>query len=424
MLVLLEFSVRKYLEKATVTGGILKRDKMSIRQIKKIFHRIFGVKKLIYPEFAGANLRERTFYGYLEAWVSIVGNTVLFVVKLLLGRWINSITLIADSFHTLSDVITSVVVLLGFRIAKRPADSEHPFGHGRMETIASLIIAVLLVMVGVEFAQSSYQRLIRIPPVGGNTWIIIVMLVSALLKEWMARFSIKLGKRIDSSVLIADAWHHRSDAWASLLGAIAVVTAMWGYPRVDAFLGLIVSGLIIYTGWKLGKSAVSNLLGKAPTQQMLARIVNQAKSWPGVQEVHEVLVHNYGVHNVISLHVEVDKKMGISNSHKIATAIEERLSEIMDASTIVHIDPVTSLATDLQEVEKELKGILDSYSQIRSYHGIHILARKGEKLVRLHILVDPGMTVVESHELSHQISVALSKKFPKFKLDIHVEPGR
>ncbi len=281
----------------------------------------------------------RLIAGMLEAWVSIIGNILLFVVKLIIGTLIGSISLIADSFHTLSDVLTSVVVLVGFKISGRAPDKEHPFGHGRGESIATLVIAMLLILVGVEFLVQSVKRLLHPAPVGGTVFVVVVMLVSAVLKELMASLSIWLGRRIDSSTLIADAWHHRSDAVASGLVAVAIVGAIFKVYWLDGLFGVGVSLLIAYTGFQLGRSSANYLMGASPGENILASIKGEAAAVSGVAGVHSVNVHDYGTRLAISLHVEVAAGMDVREAHLIADEVERRIGDKLNADTVVHIDP-------------------------------------------------------------------------------------
>lgn len=282
----------------------------------------------------------RAAYGYLEGWVSIVVNVLLFGLKLFIGLFINSISLIADSFHTLSDVLTSIVVLLGFRLSRRPPDEKHPYGHGRFENIATLVIAILLVIVGAQFFWSSLQRLIEPQPVRGTIVVVMTILFSALVKEWLARFAIHLGQKIKASVLLADAWHHRSDAIAALLVSVAIFAAMFGYIQVDSIFGMLVSGLIIYTGFEFGRSATSFLIGEAPDEQMINEIRDVARSIDGVEDTHEITIHDYGNHKAVLLHVEVDKTLSVRESHEIATKVQSKISSSLDDVTAeVHIEP-------------------------------------------------------------------------------------
>ncbi len=281
----------------------------------------------------------RVRFGYLQAWISIVCNLILFVFKLLLGLFANSIALIADSFHTLSDVFTSVCVLVGFAVAKKPADYGHPFGHGRSEFIATFVIAVLLVVVGFEFMMSSIQRIIDPPKVVGTWWLILIMLLSALVKEWMARFSINLGQTIKSKTLVADAWHHRSDAIATFLIAFGFLAAIFGLYRIDGILGIVISALIIYTGITLSREAISPLMGARASQELETKVIQIARQINGVKNVHAVEVHDYGQVKAISIHIEVQPNLTVTKSHDIGTEVQEKIDRELGTKTTVHIEP-------------------------------------------------------------------------------------
>jgi len=280
----------------------------------------------------------RIKYGFLEAWVSIAGNTGLFIAKITIGLTINSISLIADAFHTFSDILTSVMVLIGFMISGMPADEHHPYGHGRMEGLATLIIAVLLGVVSYEFGKDSIERLIHPQPVRGTLFAIFVMLGSAFGKELMARFSFSLGKKIDSAALYADAWHHRSDAIASMLIPIAIVASMFKIYRIDAVFGLGVSVLIGYTGFQIAYSTIDKLLGHAPDRDFVEKIKKDARSVPGVKDVHGIAVHNYGDTNAISMHIEVDENINLARAHEIATEVENKVTQGIKGVATVHIE--------------------------------------------------------------------------------------
>jgi cation diffusion facilitator family transporter len=282
----------------------------------------------------------RAKVGFLEAWVSIVSNVILAAVKVALGLLLNSISLLADAAHTASDVVTSVIVLVGFKTASLPADDEHPYGHGRVETIATMVIAILLVLVGLEFASSSVRRFFTAEVVKGTYAAALVLAMSGVFKEWLARFSETLGRKIDSSTLVADAWHHRSDAIASVLVAVAIVASIHGYQKVDAVFGLVVSGLIVYTGWALGKGASSMLIGRRADPSVVDRVNDAVSQVPGVQGVHKVNVHDYGAGQVlVSLHIQVDESLPVRKSHEIAAQVKYLLRDTFGLDTTVHVEP-------------------------------------------------------------------------------------
>lgn len=285
----------------------------------------------------------RRKYAYLEAWVSIIGNIVLAGIKTVLGLMLNSISLLADAAHTAADVLTSVVVLLGFKLSSSPADKKHPYGHGRIEFIATLIISIMLFVVGLEFGKSSYDRLISNTAVKGSYIVACVMVFGAIFKEWMARFSVDLGKRTNASALVADAWHHRTDGIASVLVAVAIIASQFGYYRVDAVFGLLVSALIVYTGINISIGSISKLIGEVPEEEELKDIECIAMSISGVFGIHKVNIHNYGSHKEISLHVQVDNKMSLENAHSISEQVERAIEAKIDCSATVHIEPLKSM---------------------------------------------------------------------------------
>lgn len=278
--------------------------------------------------------------GYLEAWVSIIGNVLLFLLKLLIGIAINSLSLIADAFHSLSDVLTSIVVLVGFKFGEKPADKEHPFGHGRIEIIATLIIAFLLIVVTYDIGKSAILRIISPQKVKFSSIAIIFMIASAGFKEWMASFSIFLGKKINASSLIADAWHHRSDAIASLLVGLGLIFMRFNLYLIDGILALGVAILIGWIAVRLIIISSSTLIGEAPDSELISKISQISLSVPGVINIHDIYVHDYNTNKIISLHVEVNDNLLADVAHEIATTVEEKIKEKTHAYNVTaHIDP-------------------------------------------------------------------------------------
>lgn len=295
--------------------------------------------KDVKPEQKVTDSVKRKKYAYLEAYVSIIGNLLLAAIKVVLGLFLNSISLLADAAHTAADVLTSIVVLLGFKLSSSPADEKHPYGHGRIELIATLAISMMLFIVGFEFAKSSYDRLIANTEVKGSYIIALIMVLGAIFKEWMARFSIDLGNRTSSSTLLADAWHHRTDGIASILVAVAIIASDFGYYKVDAIFGLMVSALIIYTGYNISKDSISQIIGEIPSECEINDIKNIALTVSGVRSIHKVNVHSYGFHKEISLHVQVNKEMSLVRAHDISEEVERTIEANMDCKAIVHVEP-------------------------------------------------------------------------------------
>lgn len=280
----------------------------------------------------------RTNYGFLEAWVSIFGNLILGLIKIILGITTNSIALIADAFHTLSDMITSIIVFFGFRLAKQPGDLKHPYGHGRAESIATLIIAILLIIVGVEFIHAAIDRLRNPVEIKNIGLLIIVMFISTIFKAWLTRFSLYLGKKINSEMLLADAWHHRSDVYASILVILAAIGVKIGYPKMDGIFALLIAGIIIWAGFHLAKSMISLLIGEAPSRELISQIISTATRIKGVKGIHGIEIHDYGQTKACSVHIEVTPNLSTTQSHDIATKVEENLKEKLGLTSVAHVD--------------------------------------------------------------------------------------
>lgn len=386
----------------------------------------FLVRTFVPHSEAVAEPSVRARYGMLEAWVSIVTNSVMAAAKFALGLWINSIALIADAGHTLSDTLTSIVVLIGFRTAQKPSDPRHPHGHGRMESIATLIIATLLVGVGLEFLAESVKRLIRPQAVTGNWWVVAVLALSAVVKEWMARFSEELGARIRSRTLKADAWHHRSDAVASALVALAIVAAFFRVYWLDGVFGLGVALLILYCGADLARSSASYLIGESPDAAMLRNVKEAALSVPGVVAAHDIEVHDYGAHKDVSLHIEVQGGETAESAHQIADAVEAAVDRRLGAVSVVHVDPRTDVPAVAPEaqVRAVIEEVLRSEADVGSYHGLSITGtRAGDGRVHLHVVVNSPMDLARAHLLSHDLERRLSERLPGYTVTLHMEPS-
>ena len=265
-----------------------------VKLMKTVTQLVVGLFIRDYRNISDVSVRSR--YGSLGAWVSIAVNVLLFAVKGFLGIALNSVALIADAVHTLSDVGTSVVVLMGFRISQRPSDQEHPFGHGRAESIATLIVSILLIVAGVELMDSAVRRIFN-PVVNAqeiNLAVVIIVAGTIVVKELLARFAGQLGVMIDSDVLKADSLHHRSDAFSTVFVLLSIIFVRGGYVYLDGIAGVLVALIVVYTGYIVARKAVSPLLGERPSLELIKQIEDIALGVEGVEGVHDVIVHRYG----------------------------------------------------------------------------------------------------------------------------------
>lgn len=285
---------------------------------------------------------EKKRLAYYEGYISIVINLVLFLLKFLVGRKVNSVAMVADAWHTLSDCLTSIIVVVGFWIASRPADSRHAFGHGRSESIASIIIGTLLAVVGFSFLYESIVKLIHRQGMGFSQLAVIVFAVSAVMKEALAQFAFWTARKTGAGSLRADAWHHRSDAVASVLIVAGVLFSqrLWW---LDGVLGIGVSLLILHASYDIIRSSASYLMGEAPSGEKVDRVHSQVrKEFPQLDGIHHVHVHQYGDHHEVTAHLTVPGTMSVDEAHNIASRIEEIVEQEFNGDATVHVEPEKS----------------------------------------------------------------------------------
>ncbi|MDC1106573.1 cation diffusion facilitator family transporter [Prolixibacteraceae bacterium] len=272
--------------------------------------------------------------------VSIIGNILLFGIKYWAGIVTGSIAIIADAWHTLSDSISSIFVIIGARVASKPADEEHPFGHGRFEHITSIIIGMMLAAIGFEFLISSIQKLNG----GGETeyGIIakVVTVVSIVGKELMAQLSFFLGKKVNSRMLRADGWHHRSDALTSIIILVGIFFSGY-FWWMDGALGILVSLMIFYTSYEIIKEETDALLGKDADEDLIRKIkVIAAEETKREVFMHHFHIHQYGDHTEITCHIKLPANSSLFYTHKVCSKIEHRVDEDLNMQMTIHPEPM------------------------------------------------------------------------------------
>jgi len=282
----------------------------------------------------------KTFIGYLEGTISIILNTLLFGLKYWVGINTFSIAIIADAWHTLSDSLTSLVVIIGFKVSSKPADKEHPYGHGQAEIISSIIIGTLLAVVGVNFLIASIQRFINHQSAVYENLAVIVFIISVIVKEGLAQFSLRFGKKINSRSLIADGWHHRSDALVSLMVLVGIFTGKY-FWWVDSIMGIIVSLVIFYTTYIILKGSISTLIGEKPSEDFEAeirKIVTNNVSHD--VKLHHLHSHKYGDNRELTFHIRLPAGMRLEEAHRIAEELENKIREEMNIEATIHLEPL------------------------------------------------------------------------------------
>ena len=365
----------------------------------------------------------RANYGVFEGWVSIIGNTILFAVKLILGLSLGSSALMADAIHTLTDSATSAVVIVGFKMSRKPSDSKHPFGHGRIEPVATLIIAILLFVAGFELLKHSIGS-IRTPTLGVASYATIAIVFgTAAAKELMARFSFILGDLIDSATLKADALHHRTDAFSTLLVIVALIASRFGWTQVDGIMGIGVSFAIFTSAWSIAREAVNPLIGEAPSQTLLHEIETACRTVTHVLGVHDIVVHNYGENRVVSLHIEVSHHLTALAMHDIAEDVEESVGRITGGMVVVHMDPINRDHPDYETILEAIQEVMADDDRILTFHDLRIV---GNSLHRGTLLFDITLKettlVRHHHEVLNETQEKIKKRFPYLDLLIKIAP--
>ncbi len=272
-------------------------------------------------------------------WISILVNVLLFGLKYWAGIASGSVAIIADAWHTLSDSITSIIVVISIRIASRPADEEHPFGHGRAEIMAATIIGVLLAVIAVEFFIESTQRLVQREAASYGTIAIVITALSVLAKEGLARYSIIAGKKSGSRSIKADAWHHRSDAISSLviLAGIFLNKFIWW---IDGAMGMLVALLILHAAYGILKDVFNAILGEKPDKQILNKINDIClKHYESAVYPHHIHVHHYGEHTEMTLHIKLEKSLTLEGAHNITSMIEDDIRTELGIEATIHTEP-------------------------------------------------------------------------------------
>ncbi|MCL2767095.1 MAG: cation diffusion facilitator family transporter [Peptococcaceae bacterium] len=278
-----------------------------------------------------------------EGVLSIVVNAILFAAKFWAGMVTGSIALVADAWHTLSDSLTSIFVVLSAKLASKAPDKEHPFGHGRWELVSALIIAFVLLFIGLEFLLGSIERFQNRTSVVYGTLAIAVTLVSIIIKELLAQYAFYLGRKTANPVITADGWHHRSDSLSSVvvLAGIIITKFAAGLWWMDSILGMFCALAIFYAAYCIMKESVTKILGEEPEAELVERIKNEvSKTYHKDLVIHHFHLHNYISQKELTMHIMLDKNMTIEEGHKVAIVIEDMIKEQFDMIATIHIDPL------------------------------------------------------------------------------------
>ncbi len=311
----------------------------------------------------------RHAYGVLMSIVGIVANLLLSAAKLIFGTLCGSISVTADAINNLSDAGSQIISLISFKISAKPADRDHPFGHARIEYVASMIVSFLVLLVGVELAKESVDKILHPVSSSFDTVVIVVLVLSVAVKLWLGISGKRVAKKIGSSVIAATASDSLSDAVATTAVLVsALITRLSGF-NTDAYMGAVVSVLILIAGVKILNETKNSILGSAPDPEVVEGIVNITKQYPEICGIHDMVVHNYGPGNTIaSLHAEVDGAQDVYIIHDVIDNVEKRLYTELGVRATIHMDPIV---LDDERVSELRALTLETVKSIDSRLSIH-----------------------------------------------------
>ena len=315
--------------------------------------------------------------GFLSSTVGIVCNIILFVSKFIIGTIANSVAIISDAFNNLTDCLSCIITMFGYNLASKPADKEHPFGHGRMEYFTSLIIAVFIIIVGFEFFKTSLSRIFNKEEMDVTYFTIIVLVLSILLKFWMYLFNKKMSTIFNNQAMMATSYDSLSDAMTTSITLIGSIISLFTSFPIDGVIGLIVSGLIIKTAISIIKDTLDELLGKPADKETTQQLLDIVMSHQGILGVHDLMIHNYGPNNMIaSLHAEVDAKQNVLEAHDTIDNIEKEIFEKMKIMTTIHLDPIETDNIQLNQYKTIVSKVLNEIDPELSFHDFRMVVGK------------------------------------------------
>ena len=324
------------------------------------------------------NVKVREKYGVLSSVVGIVCNILLFGVKFLIGSLANSISIISDGFNNLSDCASCFVTLFGYKLAAKPADKDHPFGHGRIEYLTSLVIAVAIMLVGFELFKSSVNAIINPSDVSFSVIALTTLIISILIKIWMGFFNRKMGNKIDSDVMRATAADSFSDVFATIATVIALVASIFTSAPVDGVMGIIVSILIFKAGYEIIKETVDKLLGGPADEALVNAIKEIVDDTPVALGMHDLIIHSYGPgYNIGSFHIEIDSNCDIMEVHDKIDDLERFIYDKLGVLITIHMDPVETNNEHVKMCKQMINEIVSNIDAKLSMHDFRVVAGPG-----------------------------------------------
>lgn len=364
----------------------------------------FLVNKFIKDSTNIESTEVRTRYGMLTSVVGIFCNVLLFSVKLTIGLILSSLAVTADAFNNLSDAASSIISFIGVKMAGKPADAEHPFGHGRIEYIAALIVSFLVIEVGFTFFKSSISKILHPEEISFDLVPFVILILSILVKLWMAFFNNKLGKRIDSKVMLATAADSLGDVITTSATVLSIIICHFTSINVDAIAGLIVSAIVIWSGISIAKDTLEPLIGERVPAELYQKITDIVESYDGIVGTHDLIVHNYGPNrSMATIHAEVPNDINIDVSHEIIDKIERDVKKDLNILLVIHMDPVEMRDEEVLSLREKTSRIVHALDPELNFHDFRVLKENEQRNLIFDLVVPDSYSEKDANRVMHQL---------------------
>ena len=364
----------------------------------------FLVNKFIKDSTNIESTEVRTRYGMLASVVGIFCNVLLFSVKLTIGLILSSLAVTADAFNNLSDAASSIISFIGVKMAGKPADAEHPFGHGRIEYIAALIVSFLVIEVGFTFFKSSISKILHPEEISFDLVPFVILILSILVKLWMAFFNNKLGKRIDSKVMLATAADSLGDVITTSATVLSIIICHFTSINVDAIAGLIVSAIVIWSGISIAKDTLEPLIGERVPAELYQKITDIVESYDGIVGTHDLIVHNYGPNrSMATIHAEVPNDINIEVSHEIIDKIERDVKKDLNILLVIHMDPVEMRDEEVLSLREKTSRIVHALDPKLNFHDFRVLKENEQRNLIFDLVIPDSYSKKDANRVMHQL---------------------
>lgn len=364
----------------------------------------------------------RTAYGVLASVTGIFCNILLFAAKWLIGYLLHSISVMADAFNNLSDAGSSIISLIGVKMAGKPADKEHPFGHGRIEYIAALIVAFLVMEVGFTFFKSAIAKVREPEELHFQAVSMLILFLSVAVKLWMGVFNKNLGKRINSQVMMATAADSMGDVITTGATIASVLFFYFTGINIDGYVGLGVSLVVMWAGIGIAKDTLEPLIGQAVDPKVYLQITNFVEKYDGVVGSHDLIVHNYGpAKSMASIHAEVPNNVDIEESHAVIDRIEREAMEKMGLFLVIHMDPVETEDKKVLAIKKDAEEIIKEMDKRVSIHDFRVVGGRDHKNLIFDMVIPYEYDKEKQNDLREEFARRLREKNDRYHAVITME---